>query len=157
MSFTLPELLCCDTCVNSYHPKCLGLNDPTALDGKESWYCPVCVRKRTSSCLSPSKSPRPLGREKRGVFWDKVRGVWVPSESSSLPLIKDLPKKVNYGDKACNQEDGTVLPAVIKKLPNGLFARPIGRQRKGIDWDEVCGLWVPIPIAGSLREEAANA
>lgn len=54
----LPELLCCDTCVNAYHPKCLGLSDSIALDGKESWSCPVCVRKRTESCLSPAKSPK---------------------------------------------------------------------------------------------------
>lgn len=44
---------------------------------------------------------------------------------------------------ARKQGDGTVLPVNLKRLPNGEFARPIGRQRKGMKWDAVRGVWIP--------------
>jgi hypothetical protein len=54
---TFLELLCCGTCPNAYHPRCLGLaSEP--LDETETWSCPVCVNNRTGSCRSPLKSPR---------------------------------------------------------------------------------------------------
>ncbi len=45
--------------------------------------------------------------------------------------------------------DGSVLPvSEPKRGKDGLFLRPAGRQRKGMDWDGVNGKWVP---QGSLR------
>lgn len=42
------------------------------------------------------------------------------------------------------QNDGTVVPVTApKQLENGLYQRPIGRQRKGMDWDAVRGVWIP--------------
>ena len=41
------------------------------------------------------------------------------------------------------QNDGTVLPVTVKRLPNGEYARPIGRQRMGVEWGGVNGVWVP--------------
>lgn len=59
--------------------------------------------------------------------------------------------KYGYGDKysttnvnARKNPDGSVVPASKPKLlPDGRFARPAGRQRKGMDWDAVNGWWVP--------------
>ena len=59
--------------------------------------------------------------------------------------------KYGYGDKysatnvnARKNPDGTIVPASTPKLlPDGRFARPAGRQRKGMDWDAVNGWWVP--------------
>ena len=40
--------------------------------------------------------------------------------------------------------DGSVAPAVPpKRDDNGLFQRPSGRSRKGMDWDAVHGVWRP--------------
>ncbi len=40
--------------------------------------------------------------------------------------------------------DGCVEPVgELKRDSNGNFMRPAGRTRKGMDWDEVHGLWVP--------------
>eukprot|EP01083_Nonionella_stella_P124350 375428_1 len=40
--------------------------------------------------------------------------------------------------------DGSVLPvSEPKRGKDGLFLRPAGRQRKGMDWDAVNGKWVP--------------
>ncbi len=40
--------------------------------------------------------------------------------------------------------DGSVLPVGMpKRGKDGLFLRPAGRQRKGMDWDAVNGKWVP--------------
>jgi len=30
-------------------------------------------------------------------------------------------------------------------MPDGTFARPSGRQRKGMEWDAVKGIWYPLP------------
>ncbi|KAL9180881.1 hypothetical protein ACHAXT_011334 [Thalassiosira profunda] len=50
------NLICCETCPDSYHVTCLGLN-PTDVEGIEHWSCPNCHRKRMLQ-LSPPKSPR---------------------------------------------------------------------------------------------------
>ena len=35
------DLICCDGCVNAYHPKCISLGEiPVG-----QWFCPVCERK----------------------------------------------------------------------------------------------------------------
>lgn len=40
--------------------------------------------------------------------------------------------------------DGTVAPVTTpKKTKDGLFVRPAGRTRKGMEWDAVRGIWVP--------------
>jgi len=42
--------------------------------------------------------------------------------------------------------DGSVAPAVPpKRGEDGLFQRPSGRSRKGMDWDGVHGVWRPTP------------
>ena len=40
--------------------------------------------------------------------------------------------------------DGTVAPVTTpKKTQEGLYQRPAGRTRKGMEWDAVRGVWVP--------------
>jgi hypothetical protein len=40
--------------------------------------------------------------------------------------------------------DGTVAPVTTpKKTKEGLYQRPAGRTRKGMEWDAVRGIWVP--------------
>ena len=61
--------------------------------------------------------------------------------------------KYGYGDRYSTQNvnarknaDGTVFPVSQPKLlPDGKFARPSGRQRKGMDWDADRGCWYPAP------------
>lgn len=65
--------------------------------------------------------------------------------------------RYEYGDRYSEQNvrarknpDGTVLPATAPKLlPDGTFAKPSGRQRKGMDWDAIKGCWFPVPGGGS--------
>ena len=48
--------------------------------------------------------------------------------------------------------DGTVAPvSEPKKSKDGLFQRPAGRTRKGMDWDAIRGIWIP------LRENAYDS
>jgi hypothetical protein len=62
-------------------------------------------------------------------------------------------ERYGYGDRysqanvdARKCPDGTVFPVQQPKLlPNGEFARPSGRQRKGMDWDAKRGCWFPVP------------
>merc|ERR1712238_368200 len=49
--------------------------------------------------------------------------------------------------------DGSVMPASTpKKTEDGLFLRPAGRQRKGMDWDPVKGKWIPIKTAPTVQQ-----
>jgi hypothetical protein len=42
--------------------------------------------------------------------------------------------------------DGTVAPVTKPKLTKeGLYQRPAGRTRKGMEWDSVRGIWIPAP------------
>jgi hypothetical protein len=42
--------------------------------------------------------------------------------------------------------DGSVVPvSAPKKTSDGLYMRPAGRQRKGMEWDAVNGRWIPDP------------
>jgi len=62
-------------------------------------------------------------------------------------------EKYGYGDRyssanveARKNPDGTVFPVQQPKLmSNGEFARPAGRQRRGMDWDAKRGCWFPVP------------
>ena len=48
-------------------------------------------------------------------------------------------------------DDGSVRPVNTPRMTkNGLFVRPAGRRRKGMDWDAVNGKWVPM---GSMDME----
>lgn len=48
--------------------------------------------------------------------------------------------------------DGTVAPvSEPKKTKEGLYQRPAGRTRKGMEWDAVRGIWIP-----STREDFNN-
>ncbi|KAL7478599.1 hypothetical protein ACHAW6_004361 [Cyclotella cf. meneghiniana] len=88
----------------------------------------------------------------------------MPVQSSvfSLPCFtqsrsKETPKvKYDYGDRysfqnvaARKRGDGTIPPISVKRQSNGEYARPIGRQRKSMEWDGVRGLWVPVPCQGN--------
>jgi hypothetical protein len=50
-----------------------------------------------------------------------------------------------------NASDGTVEPVTKpKKTADGLYLRPAGRTRKGMEWDAVRGIWIPasdVPVA----------
>ena len=39
--------------------------------------------------------------------------------------------------------DGSIEPPQKRKGPDGLYQRPAGRGRKGMDWDPVRGVWIP--------------
>lgn len=46
--------------------------------------------------------------------------------------------------RARKYSDGSVRPATMpKRDKNGLYIRPAGRRRKGMDWDAVKGVWIP--------------
>jgi hypothetical protein len=46
--------------------------------------------------------------------------------------------------KARKSADGSVAPvSEPKKTKDGLYVRPAGRTRKGMQWDEINGVWVP--------------
>jgi len=48
------ELICCETCPQSYHLACMGLT-ASDVEHVEKWSCPTCVRRQRNQ-LSPSRS-----------------------------------------------------------------------------------------------------
>ena len=91
---------------------------------------------------------------KQPVAQKKTRPVPVGANGEPIqPKKMTQNEKYGYGDRysAANVQarinpDGTVFPVQQpKKMPNGLFARPAGRQRRGMDWDGKRGCWFPVP------------
>jgi len=74
------DLLCCETCTNSYHLACLDLN-PADVESIDTWSCPVCVKKRIL-LLSPTKAPRKLQIEDSSDSKS-----YAPSEASDLLYV----------------------------------------------------------------------
>ena len=83
----------------------------------------------------------------------------VPVQPGRLAVVERMPgqgPRYSYGDRYSNanvqarvNQDGTVAPpGVPKLLPDGTFARPSGRQRKGMDWDAERGVWFPSAPGG---------
>ena len=75
------------------------------------------------------------------------------SQNGGEPKKMTQNEKYGYGDRyssanvqARKNPDGTVFPVSQPKLlPNGEFARPAGRQRRGMEWDGKRGCWYPDP------------
>lgn len=64
-----------------------------------------------------------------------------PSSGSTTDMSKYSAAKVKMRKSA----DGTVAPvSQPKKTKDGLYLRPAGRTRKGMQWDAVNGVWVPM-------------
>lgn len=86
------NLLCCDTCPNSYHKACLGLG-PLDLgnDTDIEWSCPACVKKRHLQ-LSPPKSPNKRRRD----------------ESPTHGRASDIQKNLSQAMDIFNSEQGWI-------------------------------------------------
>jgi hypothetical protein len=78
-----------------------------------------------------------------------------PDIPSYVPPIRSRPKPSGSGSQSESKysaarvrerirADGCVEPVgELKRDSNGLFQRPAGRTRKGMNWDALRGLWIP--------------
>jgi len=83
------ELICCETCPQSYHLKCLGLT-ASDVEHVEKWSCPICVRRQRNQ-LSPQKSsPRKKERIDSDSLQesDKMDCEENPSPLLNMPFIE---------------------------------------------------------------------
>jgi len=75
---------------------------------------------------------------------------YVPPAAAAMPMPSSRPSTseskysaAKVRERHC--DDGSVVPASEpKRGKDGLYIRPPGRGRLGMDWDEVRGLWVPL-------------
>ena len=81
-------------------------------------------------------------------------GSYVPQARRSITSATTAagdPNESKYSAARVRQRiasDGTVAPvSVPKRTKDGLFQRPAGRTRKGMDWDAIRGIWVPSATA----------
>ena len=76
------------------------------------------------------------------VYTQNTRPAYTsPSSGSTTDMSKYSAAKVKQRKSA----DGTVAPvSQPKKTKDGLYLRPAGRTRKGMQWDAVNGVWVPM-------------
>lgn len=69
---------------------------------------------------------------------------YTPPVSASATALTDMSKYSAAKVKQRKAADGTVAPvSEPKKTKDGLYLRPAGRTRKGMQWDAVNGVWVP--------------
>mmetsp|Transcript_23088 Transcript_23088/g.54567 ORF Transcript_23088/g.54567 Transcript_23088/m.54567 type:complete len:816 (+) Transcript_23088:120-2567(+) len=67
-----------------------------------------------------------------------------PSVSTNTTSLTDTSKYSAAKVKQRKSADGTVAPvSEPKKTKDGLYLRPAGRTRKGMEWDAINGVWVP--------------
>ena len=74
----------------------------------------------------------------------KMASYTPPISSPASTTITDMSKYSAAKVKQRKSADGTVAPvSEPKKTKDGLYLRPAGRTRKGMEWDAVNGVWVP--------------
>jgi len=84
------------------------------------------------------------------VQWMQATPSYTPAVQSPIPTANSQPQSESKYSAARVQErttrDGMVAPvSEPKKTKDGLYLRPVGRARKGMNWDAVWGIWVPAP------------
>ncbi len=77
-------------------------------------------------------------------YTQPVRASYTPTSTSVGSSTTDMSKYSAAKVKQRKSADGTVAPvSQPKKTKDGLYLRPAGRTRKGMQWDAVNGVWVP--------------
>ena len=73
----------CDTCTDSFHPKCVGLSQ-AQVKGIKRWVCPFCISLRDAGA-SPLEDPKQASRMRRtrGATAEQLRGL--AQEMAELP------------------------------------------------------------------------
>jgi hypothetical protein len=96
-----------------------------------------------SQSMAPNASNAPLVRHTRDTSAIQQHA---EVEAKQVPRYKYGDRYSQQNVRARKNSDGTVQPATTPKiLPDGMFAKPIGRQRKDMDWDPIKGCWCPVP------------
>lgn len=120
--------------MNSMNPMSPLLSQAPPLRSTMPQTLPRNVYKPTVSSYTPTARKR-------------VPSVQVPRsevEVSSSPNSTMLSKYSAARVKQRISDDGTVAPVSEPKMTkDGLYQRPAGRTRKGMEWDAVVGKWVP--------------
>ena len=64
------------------------------------------------------------------------------TQPSQIPLSESKYSTARVRERIAS--DGTVAPVTKPKMTaDGLYSRPAGRTRKGMEWDAVRGIWIP--------------
>ena len=105
---------------------------------QQSYNAPASNVHQTSNATSVMKA---------GMNYNAAVGRQRPTGTISCNVMDN--KYSAEAVRARMSSDGSVRPINAPKMTrDGLYMRPAGRQRKGMDWDAVNGIWV---IEGSLR------
>jgi len=104
---------------------------------------PPSRNARGNAGVDMSKVPAPpLKSTRQGKHkYNMLAPGAIPSKKQHAALMQSKYSidKVN----ARRFSDGSVMPVSAPKKKDGLYMRPAGRQRKGMDWDAMVGKWVP--------------
>ena len=74
----------------------------------------------------------------------------VRTQPSLVPLSDSKYSTARVRERIAS--DGTVAPVSKPKMTaDGLYLRPAGRKRKGMEWDAVRGIWIPASEMGTLQ------
>ena len=74
----------------------------------------------------------------------------VRTQPSQVPLSESKYSTARVRERIAS--DGTVAPVTTPKMTaDGLYLRPAGRTRKGMEWDAVRGIWIPASEMGTIQ------
>jgi hypothetical protein len=142
-------------------------NEPDASnepDERKRYGQPSRERSTSDGCPLPKSEPlrledgtykKPSGHQPKGLEWDNVRGLWVPEPESLWLSEVRRKRKLGGGSWERYTSDGCLLPkSEPMRLEDGTYKKPRGHQPKGLEWDNVRGLWVPESESLRLSEVA---
>jgi hypothetical protein len=119
---------------------------------KAEYELPTSGRRRVDPDLA-AQTPVPPLRASSAVpsaasFQPTSMATYVPQSKPKYQLSN--PSESKYSAARVRERissDGTVAPVTApKRDKDGLYMRPAGRTRKGMNWDAIRGIWVPAPM-----------
>jgi len=108
------------------------------------------MKNRFEAEISSLKLQLDASEAARAEAWSRLNKAQFELKNLFLPKTPAAPVYTSQSKYSIEKVrakmlvDGSVLPVGSpKRDKDGLYLRPAGRQRKGMDWDGVIGKWVP--------------
>ena len=121
---------------------------------------PPRQQQQQQSILNPKRPPKinqdgsyrkPGGPQPVGYQWNAEYGYWESIGTTTTSERRDdAPRRRRSTGNAPPRKkrkynpDGSIVPyQTLERLPDGTYARPMGRPIVGYSWDGTRGLWIP--------------
>lgn len=129
---------------------------PTAPTGTMAMAAASAAATASSAAQQPQQLSAQAAQQALAAYQAQQPQQQVVAAAGAPPAVPSSRMNPNHQQRYSQEairnrtyDDGSVAPAVPPKQGgDGLFQRPSGRSRKGMDWDAVHGVWRPAPGGG---------